>query len=168
VREDGRERMFADGVVGAPFDSVGAPVFAPRGTRWGYLGRDSAGTAVVLDGAVLAREESATDLALSADGARYAYIARRGGRAALVDDLGAHPFDLLVAGTLVFLEDDRWACLAGERRERDLFVVVEGRSERPPFNWSENARLARRDPSGAWLREWVRAEAARSVSAQGH
>jgi hypothetical protein len=159
-RDSGRERVLRGGEAGPAWDSVAAPAWSASGERWGYLGFDTAGAAVVLDGAVVARETWAGNLVIAAGSGRVAYLARRGDGTAVVDEQGAHPFDLLVDGSLLFLRDGRtWACLAGERRRRRLFVVVEGVAERPRFDWAENVRLLARDPSGRSLRAWVAAEA---------
>jgi len=113
-----------------------------------------------VDGSVAAREAWAGNLLIAPDGGRVIYLARRGEGTAVVDERGAHPFDLLVDGTLLLLRDGRtWACLAGDRRRHRLFVVVEGVAERPRFDWSENVRLVAADPTGAALRAWVAAEA---------
>ena len=153
------ERVVHAGLAGRSWDSVAAPVFSANGARWGYVAHDSTGSAIVVDGAVLARETWAGNLAIGADGSRVIWLARRGEGTVVVDERGAHPFDLLVDGTLLFLRDGRtWACLAGERRRHRLYVVVEGAPERRPFDWSENTRLAASAGGGAALRDWVAAE----------
>ncbi len=160
VAGDGRdERVVRDGVAGPAWTAVEGPVVAEAGARWGYVGQDSAGAAVVLDDSVVAREGWAANLVLSRDGSRAMWLVGRGDTLAVVDDHGLHPFDLLIDGTLVVLRDGRtWACLAGDRTRKRLFVAVEGSAERRPFDWSEITRLEQRDPGSAAVRAWVAAE----------
>jgi dipeptidyl aminopeptidase/acylaminoacyl peptidase len=168
ARAEGRERVYRNGAPGPAWDSVGALAFAERGGRWGYLGHDSAGTAIVLDGRTTAREPWASNLVASADGARLAWLARRGDTSVVVDEHGTHPFDMLLDGSLQFLPDGRaWACLAGDRKRHRLFLVVEGVAEHRPFDWSENMRLLERDPTGAELVAWIGAEAVRMLEQDG-
>ena len=71
-----------------------------------------------------------------------------------------HTFDVVVPGTLQFVGPATWAALAGTRRTRELFVVVDGRRVGGRFDWEE---LTRRIGSGGGcdaIRRWVAAEAA--------
>ncbi len=165
ARDRAGEHVARAGALGPAWDSVGTPVFGRTGGHWGYVAHDSAGTAVIVDGVAIARETWAGNLVLGADSGRAVWLARRGEGTVVVDGHAAHPFDLVVDGTLLLLRDGRtWAVLAGEPRRRRLYVVVEGVNGRRPFDWSENTRLAARDPSGAALRAWVAAEAELMVS----
>jgi hypothetical protein len=159
ARRGANEGIVLNGVVRQWHDSVEAPVFSSDGSRWGYIAHDSGRSTVVVDEAIVAREESATDLVLSGATRRTAYVARRGDEAAVVDDRGRHAFDLIVTGTLQFLADgSRWVCLAGDDQQRKVRVVVEGLETSRALDWSEIARLLKREPSVQSLREWVAAE----------
>jgi len=159
TRAAGADRVYRDGVAGPAWDSVTSFTAVGDG-RWSYLGYDRDGVAIVVDGVVRVREAWASSLARSDDGARVAWLTRRGDSSVVVDASGPHAFDLFLDGSLLFLSRGRaWAGLAGERRRHRLFVVVEGLAERRPFDWSESTRLLGRDPSGGLLVAWVRAEA---------
>lgn len=165
---DGGEAVVVDKTAGPAFLSVQPPVFSEHGERWGYIAEAEDGFVIRLDGQDLAKEEEANSLALSPDGSRYVYVARRGGAPYVVDETTVSRFDLLLEGSLLFCADGRtWACLAGDWRKQRLFVVVEGRPERPPFDWEGVVKLMRplhgrpdeAELSSVRVRDWVRAEA---------
>ena len=159
VRDGGRAVLIRGGAAVARHDSLRAPVFARRGGRWGYVAHDAGGSAAVVDGRVIAREPWIGDLALGA-GERLAWVARRGDSVAVVDERGRHAFDLVVDGTLQFVRDGAsWACLAGDRARRRLWVVVDGVPTGRAFDWSEMARLARLGSGEEAIRAWVAAAA---------
>jgi hypothetical protein len=144
VRIADGEAVLMGHVTGPRYASVDPPASSRYGRRWGYVARRGDSCVVVLDGAVHRVEEQAGDLVFSDDGRRYAYIASREGQACVVDERGAHPFDLLIDGSLVFgRRGNVWACVAGDPRRRRLFVAVEGLRARRAFDWTEIARITR-------------------------
>ena len=165
IRDGDRERVARGDDYGPWFGSVDAPVFDTLGERWGYIGQDSTHSVIFLNGAEASREEWATDLTLSDDGSRYAYVAQRGALTYVVHDRGERGFDVVVPGTLMFTAyQGRWACLAGNLDREELFVVVEGISEARPFKWLEVGQMITGgggtvgpDPEES-LRAWVSAE----------
>jgi hypothetical protein len=164
-REGERERVARGDDYGPWFESVDSPVFDAGGERWGYIGQDSTQSVIFLNGAETSREEWATDLTLSDDGSRYAYVVQRGVLTYVVHDQGERSFDVIVPGTLMFTgHQGRWACLAGNLDREDLFVVVEGISEARPFEWLAIGEMMTGgggtgglDPEES-LRAWVAAE----------
>lgn len=162
------ERVVFGGVAGPWYRSVDPPVFSQSGHLWGYVARDSTGSSVVLNGMASASEEWVGNLAINPDGSRFAYLVRRGEQTFVVDDRKTTAFDLALDGTLVFAGDgESWACLAGIRDGRKLFVTVDGIETTRPFDWSEFGRLARRQvvtgsigfSKNDQLQSWVLAEA---------
>lgn len=167
VRRNSEERVVFGERESDWYASVEPPVFDRSGHRWGFVAHDTLGSVVVLDGAVRTTEEWASGLTISVDGGRYAYLAKRGGLTYVVHDEGERGFDLVVPGTLLFLQEEgRWACLAGNLDRRELFVVVENLQATRPFDWAEAGRLMTDGRAGsagaeaeAALRAWVAAEA---------
>lgn len=156
------ERGEAVVVHGAPqrwHARVTAHAVAPGGGRWGYIADD---TVVYLDGDRLAVESAASELVIASGGARYAYLAAGPESMSVVHDGERSTFDLIVDGTLQYLDGSTtWACLAGDRARRELFVVVDGRRTDRRLDWAELMRNTDRGVAGAadWLRQWVAAEA---------
>ena len=170
------EAVFVGRERGMWCDSIQAPVFGRTTNRFGYIARRNGQSLVVLDGAVVKTEPRASDLVISPDGSRFVFIADRGGEVSVVDDRTERAFDLLIDGSLVFVRDGRrWACLAGDRARRRLFIVVEGVPERRAFDWNEITRLTRQASldhgaivGGAGiLREWIAAEAELMLDVHG-
>ena len=88
-----------------------------------------------------------------------AFLMSEGNRMAVIDEDGRHPFDIVIAGSLQFVNGGRaWACLVGDRARRELFVVVNGERIGRSFDWSEITRQIRQDASAAVIRSWVAAE----------
>jgi hypothetical protein len=169
ARSTGGEFVVSNGIPGPEYETVEAPLFSRDGARWGYLAREDSESVVVLNGAVRAKEASIRSLALSPDGSRFAYIVERGGTGYVVDERGDHRFDLLIEGSLVFVRDGRaWACLAGDRGSRRLYVAVEGTSRRRAFDWDEAARRVRRSAetglSTEEARSWICDQAERILA----
>ncbi len=177
ARTGRRYQLIHDGRAGPFYDAVTPPVVATGSHHWAYLARIGKRWWLWLGAKSrpLPRQVSnAIDLRLSPDGRRFAFVARRGRVWLVIHDRGTVAFDLVVGGTLVFGPDGadangsrrwRWACLAGERKIRDLFVAVEGLGRRA-FDLEElTARaMGRRAPQSArLLRRWVRAELALAV-----
>ena len=136
------------------------------GARWGYIGRVGKKHQLMLDGKPVAKHSWAAGLAFSPDGKRHAYLLRQDNGVAVKLGKKIWPFEVVVRGTLVFSHDAKhWACLAGQRDERRLIVVVDGASssvlERKELI---AARLADPHRSEAeLLRSWVLAELAQAV-----
>jgi len=170
----GRGEFVMGGAQAGPiFDSIPELRVSAHGEPWGCLAREGAACRFILGGATVRTEPRASNLVLSGDGKRYAYLADRGHGVFVVDDRGARSFPLVVEGSLLFCADPaRWACLAGEPERRKLFVVVEGIKKRRAFRWVEMVRLSRR-PAGdseaaiAAARAWVAAEAELLISRLG-
>ncbi len=136
-----------------------------RGAHLGFVGVRVERDVVVHDGRELASWDWAGSLALSPDGTRVAYLARRGAASRLVVDGVEHPVDLAVEGTVAFSRDGRRVgCVTGERAKRRLrFTFDDGTSR--PLDFEElvaAAALAPRDALPAadadLLRRWVAAE----------
>lgn len=168
ARDAAGERLHYGGVAGPPFAEIEPAVNAMSGRRWGYVGRDSSRSTVMIDGKRHSIHEWAGDLILDPMGRGFAFLSLRNDSSYVVDDRATHGFELVAAGTLQFVSNGCWAALVGRWRNRSLFVVVEGHDERRRFDWWEFTRVvvegwpARlRDASGTagLLRAWVGAEA---------
>jgi len=158
ARVDDRERVVMGGVAQAEFRSVDAPAFDADGGTWGYVARDSGVAQVLKDGIVIARESWAADLAIAPHGLRFAYVARRHDTLAVVDSHGTrYAFDVVVEGTLQFVGES-WACLAGDRARKKLYVVVDGIGLARRLDWEEVVRLMSAGEERDVLRAWVGAE----------
>ena len=132
------------------------------GGRWGYIGRNGERYQVVLDGKPGPSYPWAANLIFDPRGKRHAYLARRGKEVAVVvSGSKEQRFDVVVRGTLLFSRDGaHWACLAGEREPRRLFVVVDGRTV-AAFKREELTAAMMADPrrtEADLLRRWVAAE----------
>lgn len=154
------EAVVVGGVVHPVGGEVTRLVIAREGARWGYIADESA---VYLDGRRIATGSRVTELAIADHGRRWAYLAADGDTTAVVDERGRHPFELIVEGSLQFVaagDVAAWAALAGDRKRRELYVVVEGRRTRRRLDWSEMVRQARDASSAEFaLRQWVAAAA---------
>ena len=169
ARNESGEFVVSSGVPGPEYERVETLLFSREGSHWGYVARGNGESVVVLNGAVRAKESRIKTLAISPDGDRFAYIAERDGDEYVVDEQGDHRFDLLIEGSLVFVRDGRaWACLAGDRHSRHLYVAVEGTSRRRAFDWDEAARRVRRSGetsvSTEETRSWIRDQAERILA----
>ena len=175
ARADGGERVFHRGTPGAFYGEIEPPVVVAGGRHWGYVGHDSVRSVVVLDGLRHSDHEWAGDLALDAAGRRFAFVSRRNDSTYVVDDRGAHAFDLVVDGTLQFTSTGCWAGLVGRWHDRSLFVVVEGNKEARRFDWWEFTGVVLDGPfpraeepgTARLLRSWVAAEAELIVRSGG-
>jgi hypothetical protein len=158
ARRADREAFARDGQVGAWHERVLSLACSADG-RCGYAADDEDGSVVVVDGRTAARAPWASDVALGAGGRWAAVIGQRDG-AVVVDEKGRHAFDLVLAGTLQYVADgSRWACLAGDRRRQDLFLVVDG-ALLDRLDWSTITRETGRGGDPGLIREWVAARAA--------
>ncbi len=165
---EGGERLVVDGRPGPTFAQVDALSVSVTGDAWGYVGRDSLQSTVIVSGRIMDTRGWAGHLVFSPDGERYAYVVASETEDVVIDDQGVTSFNMVVGETLQFLDDgERWACLAGDLEGRKLYVAVEGEREVRPFEWSVLSEVA---PSGtasdpieefgvAALRAWVAVEA---------
>jgi hypothetical protein len=160
-RTDGLEAVFLTGAASPRWHvAVDAPVFSGSGRRWGYVAHGEDYAEVYLDGKLRRREGHAGDLAIGADGMRYAYVASTGNTMAIVDERGRHEFDIVIDGTLQFIDGgSRWVCLAGDRQRRELYVVLDGVTTGRRLDWSEMVRLVQQPGAEDALRAWVAAAA---------
>lgn len=159
--------LFVDGVPGKAYDRIEPPRLAVRGPHWGTIARRDDRFFVVIDGRESIPYRAASDLVLSADGRRYAYLARRGRHDVVAWGTERIAVPAAVRGTLVLdRSGQHWACLVALRSARKLYVTVDGRPRRP-FDLEElTAELARRRRTGgnldhhaaSLLRRWVAAE----------
>jgi hypothetical protein len=159
ARRGAAEAVVLDGVIQRWHTHVSSLAFAfdGAGSAWGYVADTGD---VYIDGTVVANERAAADLTFSEDGSSFAYVASGDGSMAIVSDGKRSSFDLIVPGTLVFLPGGRaWACLAGDQRHREVFVVVDGRRTTHRIEWAELVRIAARPEPLAALRSIVAAEA---------
>lgn len=163
ARGAGRESAVVGGVSRGSHGHVSSLALDRTGERWGYIADDSA---VYVDGTLTAIEKQASELAIAEDGARFAYLARRGDTIEVVDDRGRSRFDLVVEGTLQFLPSTHvWTCLAGDRARRELFVVVNGQRTERRLDWTEVVRFASQPNAQAAVKAWVAAEARLATTA---
>ncbi len=175
ARTDTTEYVMFAGRASPAFQSVDAPSFNSGASRWGFIGHDSAESVVRIDGHEIAREEWAVDLRLSADGTRHAYVAQRGALMYVVHESGESGYEVVVPGTLIFTEyGNRWACLAGDLDDEELYVVVEGIERTRPFDWSAIGEMMSEsygttpDPRVEQsLRAWIRAEVTLMMEEEG-
>jgi len=147
-----------------PWDEVEDVVLA--GSHVGFIGARAGRQVVVLDGVERSTWEWASSLALSADGARVAHLARRDGETILVVDGQERRFDVVVGGTLAFSRDGRrFACVTGERAKKRLFITRDD-GRRVEIDMEELAASLSRvapesllmSPDVGLLRRWVEAE----------
>ncbi|MEO7367012.1 MAG: hypothetical protein ABIZ36_03585 [Gemmatimonadaceae bacterium] len=157
------DAVIMDGVAPLWHARVSSLAFARVGPRWGYVANDEA---VYVDGALRATELAAADLVISDDGSRVAWAAERGDSTDVVADDKRHTFDLVIPATLQFLPGrPTWVCLAGDRKRRALFVVVDGRRTDRAFDWEEIVRISQRADAVGTLRARVAAEALVALAA---
>jgi hypothetical protein len=164
----GRRFVVVDAKPEPAFDAVWALTFARRGAHYAYAARRGKKFFVVHERRARGAYSWVGAPVLDWDGRHAAYLARRAERWFVVHDNRETPVDAAVEGTLVLSpRGTHWACLAGDRSRKSLFVLIDG-VERRTFDTSEivSAVLARRDspPADAsLLRRLVEAEMNRSV-----
>jgi hypothetical protein len=163
ARQDSVEAVFGAGVAPRWHKRVSSLAFDAEDRMWGYVA-DSGD--VYINGDRFAKEIAAADLTFSEDGSAFAYVAARDKSVEIVTGLGRSSFDLVVPGTLQFLSgSSSWACLAGDQRRRDVFVVVDGKRTTHRIAWHELVRTSTLpDPVGT-LRAMVAAEARLALAA---
>jgi hypothetical protein len=160
-------RMVLDGSPGASFDALEPPVFAPRGKRWGYVGKRAGQAFVVLDGRESVPYRWASDLTFSQDGTQHAYLARQARAGMVVRNDSRTALPPLVRGSLVLDDTGRhFACVVAVRSVRQFYLVVDGLPLRV-FDLGELAAALALLPAdqqltgridAALIRRWVRAE----------
>ena len=165
----GQTHMVINGALGPAFDAVTPAVFAARGQRWGYIATRGRHAIVVVDGKASIPYGWARELVFSPDGERHAYFARRGPFEMVAASNRRHALERVVVGTLVFDESGQhWACVAGIRRLRRFFLVIDGAATKR-FDIGEvvaaSARIAPHKRAAHALdvglvRRWVAAELA--------
>jgi len=112
----------------------------------------------VLDGAIVARATWAGDVALGVEG-RHSYVVGDDEGAAVVDERGRYAFDIVLGGSLLYVAGGQaWACLAGDRARRELYLVVDG-ARRDRLDWEAVTREAERGGDESRIRDWVRSRA---------
>ncbi|MDI1443287.1 hypothetical protein [Polyangium sp. 6x1] len=163
--------IVVNGEEGPAYDAVDRPVFARRGSKFGYVAASRGARFVVIDGREQRPFAWAADLTFSDDGHHHAYLADDGERMRVVHDGASTAFDSVIAGTLVHAEEGPgWACLVVDKAARKLFIVIDGAKKRP-LDAEElaaamtqprfEARFAKAQDA-EMLRRWVAAELALS------
>lgn len=157
ARRGGAETVVLGGVPQRWHTRVSSFASAAAGEMWGYVADTGD---VYISGALIATETAAVDLAIAEDGSAFAWVAAREGAVEIVAGRERTPFDIVIPGTLQFLPGSRsWACLAGDRRQRDVFVVVDGRRTSHGIEWTELVRIAGSAEPLATLRSMIAAKA---------
>jgi hypothetical protein len=130
-----------DGVAGPPFERVHR--LAAAGARWAYVGERSHSQHAIVDGVVSEPFYYVRDLALSADGARCAYLANSdGGQQHVVSDGRRWTFAADAYGGDVTWTGDGNLLAWWERRGDRLVMVVEGEPIELPARLSIEAVAA--------------------------
>lgn len=123
---------------GPDFEEVEPPVTDRAARRWGYIGRDSIESTVLVEGDTVSQERWASDLTLSEVGGRWAFLSHRADGIYVVDDSSASRFDHVVSGTLAWIDaGNRWAVLVGDLDRRRLWIAVEGLDQIRDVDWNE-------------------------------
>jgi len=177
ARQASRYRVVFGGLQGPLYDAIEPP--SVGGRRWGYVAHTGKNHVVVINGKIRHGPLHARwvgDLVFSADGRRHAYVVHHGGSgsssggtsasASVLHNGRTSTFEMIVGGTLVFSRDGRhWACLAGSRAKKKLFISVDGRRQRPFDSAELTAEVMRRSSAHPnLLRRWVAAELELAVS----
>lgn len=184
ARKKGAWRVVVDGEESEPYDDVEAPVFVGESRAVAYVARRGEATFPVLDGHKGPVLADASGLVLSPDGRRFLVAASAGAGLEVVEGVvrggpcgggrctpevtrrARH--DIVVGGTLVWSASGAHSgYLAGDAKDRSLFLVVDG-ARAGAFDVGELMAGMAVDPdlSGALtgdskrLSGWVRAEVA--------
>jgi len=166
-REDGW-RFVLEGRAEGPYPEIHTPVFSRDGARHGYVASTADGATVVVDGVRQGAWRAAEGIVFSPDGDRVAWAARRGEAALIVCDGRAYEFDVVVETAIAFSSSGaHWAGLVGDRRRRELSIVVDG-ERHIPFDSAELFGAQAQDAADPGrLREWVLAELERELDGAG-
>ncbi|MBV8760399.1 MAG: PD40 domain-containing protein [Deltaproteobacteria bacterium] len=159
------DRFFVvhDNVEGPPFDDIRSPVLGAEG-RWGYVGRYGDAWIPVIDGVELRAFPWAGDPVFSEDGRRVAFLARRGSDVSAIVDETEHRFDIVLDGTLAFGPSGHWGCVAGDRKQRRFYFVIDGvRQARLEVEEAVDASRRTKPGDDRALHDWVLAEIGRSA-----
>lgn len=161
--ERGRESLVIGVDRGAAHQEILTVAIGADG-RSAYLARDDTSVAgYAADGRPFL-QGALIDLALGTAG-RAAWVRAAGDRQEVVAPGGTFVYDLVVAGTLQFLDDGAtWTALVGDRARRKLHVVIDGRVTVRTVDWSELTRRVQQGTGAEGLRSFVAAEARRSVA----
>jgi hypothetical protein len=155
--------VILDGERGPAYTSVGEIIFARELPVYqARLGKEAF---VVVDGIRGPALKWVGHLAISPDGAHFAYLGQRwGGNISVFHDSAMHAVPRALDGTLVLSDDGRrWACLALNEARRGIEVVINGEFRRP-FDSQEFTALVMLAPNAPnaqhakMLRRWVKAE----------
>jgi hypothetical protein len=148
----------------SPWTEVEVPAIG--GSHVGFIGARDGRSVVVLDGKEISTWDWAGSLVLSADGSRYAHLARRAARNLVIVDGVERNFDVVVVGTLAFSKDGRrFGCVTGELKTRELFLTRDD-GKRSLVDMEEVVAALSRGPTDSLLtspdvtllRRWVEAE----------
>jgi hypothetical protein len=144
----GAWRAIVGGKEGPRVDEIGPPCFLGTSPALAYLARRGNRRFLVVDGHQGPAHEEASELVTSADGSRFAFLARDGGNTSVIEgrvlgagcgggacrprEHAAMPADVFVDGSLTFSRDgEHLGWLAGDRADRQLFLMVDGARLRP-------------------------------------
>ena len=126
AKRGGHAYAVLDGSESPAAAAIDALGFSPDG-HLAWAEHATGGDRVVVDGQPGKTYPRVRDL-LIARGGRVIYIAAQGETDLLVDGAKEIPFDLILEKSLALDEaGQRIACVAGSRRERTLFLVVDGK-----------------------------------------
>jgi hypothetical protein len=163
ARRGDRAAAWRDGEALSWHDAVGAPVLGNAPDAWAYAARDAGASTMIVAGRTVGREAVIADVAISADAARYAFVASDSTGGFIVDDAGRYPFARVVEATLRFSPCGYWSALvlpAGGAHE--LRVAVDGALTPVRLGAADLVRLARRAAPRGALQSWVASAAAHS------
>ncbi len=155
--------VILNGERGLAYTSVGEIIFARELPVYqARLGKEAF---VVVDGIRGPALKWVGHLAISPDGAHFAYLGQRwGGNISVFHDGAVHAVPRALDGTLVLSDDGRhWACLALNQARKGIEVVINGEFRRP-FDLQELTALVMLAPNAPnaqhakMLRRWVKAE----------
>lgn len=170
AREADTWRFVLNGRAGpAAYRSIDAVSFSASGKRHGYVARLADGrAAVVIDGRARGAWSSAAGLVFSGDDRRAAWAVRAGGDTAIVCDGGLFPFDVVIESSIGFSADGRhWGAVVGDRRRRQLSIVVDGKHHLPFDSAELFGAAAEQAADAGGLRRWVTAELDRRNQREG-
>jgi hypothetical protein len=162
VAPDGKRNLVVDDRAGPACDEISGPSVAPAGSHWGYSARRGKTWSVIVDGREMTEAAWAAAPVFGPGDRILLLVQRPEGLAVLVDGR-AFIFDLVMEDTLLFGRDGKhWGCIAGDKRSRRFFFVIDG-VRRKTLDMEEVTAVALSGPrtgNANLLREWVAAELA--------